>query len=174
MGDRLFGEAGAAHGAYGRISRKLRQVVGEHSGGGGRHVRDTLSKIRRQAFRLREQPPEDWDFEIEIRPQLFGLMEAEFWEPKAVEPFAAISKSKNEDPEWMNEILQSVGAPLDLRKFRDRVEEVLGERETTKLFRNGGDVPFGARDCGAWSVTASLQARTVVMTSSGTRSFTLT
>ena len=120
-------------GAYGRISRKLRQVVGEHSGGGGRHVRDTLSKIRRQAFRLREQPPEDWDFEIEIRPQLFGLMESEFWEPKAVEPFAAISKSKTEDPEWMNEILQSVGAPLDLRKFRDRVEEVLGERETTSL-----------------------------------------
>ena len=133
LGDRLFGEAGAAHGAYGRISRKLRQVVGEHSGGGGRHVRDTLSKIRRQAFRLREQPPEDWDFEIEIRPQLFGLMESEFWEPKAVEPFAAISKSKTEDPEWMNEILQSVGAPLDLRKFRDRVEEVLGERETTSL-----------------------------------------
>ena len=61
LGDRLFGEAGAAHGAYGRISRKLRQVVGEHSGGGGRHVRDTLSRIRRQAFRLREQPPEDWD-----------------------------------------------------------------------------------------------------------------
>ena len=133
LGDRLFGEAGAAHGAYGRISRKLRQVVGEHSGGGGRHVRDTLSKIRRQAFRLREQPPEDWDFEIEIRPQLFGLMEAEFWEPKAVEPFAAISKSKNEDPEWMNEILQSVGAPLDLRKFRDRVEEVLVEKETASL-----------------------------------------
>ena len=44
----------------------------------------------------------------------------------------------------MNEILQSVGAPLDLRKFRDRVEEVLGERET-QPFRNGGDVPFGAR-----------------------------
>ena len=42
LGDRLFGEAGAAHGAYGRISRKLRQVVGEHSGGGGRHVRDTF------------------------------------------------------------------------------------------------------------------------------------
>jgi len=133
LGDRLFGEAGAAHGAYGRISRKLRQVVGEHSGGGGRHVRDTLSRIRRQAFRLREEPPEDWDFEIEIRPQLFGLMEAEFWEPKAVEPFGSITKSKTEDPEWMNEILQSVGAPLDIGKFRERVEEVLDEQETASL-----------------------------------------
>ena len=82
---------------------------------------------------MREQPPEDWDFEIEIRPQLFGLMEAEFWDPKAVEPFAAITSSKTEDPEWMNEILHSVGAPLDLGKFRDRVEEVLDEREAASL-----------------------------------------
>jgi len=133
LGDRLFGEAGAAHGAYGRISRKLRQVVGEHAGGGGRHVRDTLSKIRRQAFRLRDQPPEDWEFEIEIRPQFFGLMEAEFWEPKAVEPFAAIKKAQPEDSEWMNEILHSVGEPLDLARFRDRVDEVLVQEETVSL-----------------------------------------
>ena len=133
LGDRLFGEAGAAHGAYGRISRKLRQVVGEHAGGGGRHVRDTLSKIRRQAFRLRDQPPEDWEFEIEIRPQFFGLMEAEFWEPKAVEPFAAVKKSQPEDSEWMNEILHSVREPLDLARFRDRVDEVLVQEETVSL-----------------------------------------
>jgi hypothetical protein len=50
LGDRLFGEAGSAHGAYGRISRKLRQVVGDHSGAGGRAVRETLSGIRRAAF----------------------------------------------------------------------------------------------------------------------------
>jgi hypothetical protein len=133
LGDRLFGEAGAAHGAYGRISRKLRQVVGEHAGGGGRHVRDTLSKIRRQAFRLRDQPPEEWEFEIEIRPQFFGLMEAEFWEPKAVEPFAAIKKAVSENSDWMNEILHSVGEPLDLSKFRDRVDEVLVKQETASL-----------------------------------------
>jgi hypothetical protein len=133
LGDRLFGEAGAAHGAYGRISRKLRQVVGEHAGGGGRHVRDTLSRIRRQAFRLRDQPPEDWDFEIEIRPQLFGLMEAEFWEPKAVEPFASVKSAKPDDSEWMNEILQSVGEPLDLGKFRERVDEVLVDQDKASL-----------------------------------------
>jgi hypothetical protein len=107
--------------------------VGEHAGGGGRHVRDTLSKIRRQAFRLRDQPPEDWEFEIEIRPQFFGLMEAEFWEPKAVEPFAAIKKAQPEDSEWMNEILHSVGEPLDLARFRDRVDEVLVQEETVSL-----------------------------------------
>jgi hypothetical protein len=133
LGDRLFGEAGAAHGAYGRISRKLRQVVGEHAGGGGRYVRDTLSKIRRQAFRLRDQPPEEWEFEIEIRPQFFGLMEAEFWEPKAIEPFASVKKADSEGSEWMNEILHSVGEPLDLGKFRDRVDEVLDKQEQTSL-----------------------------------------
>ena len=61
----------------------------------------------------------------------------------------------------MNEILQSVWRLFDLRKFRDRVEEVLGERETTSLSEMV-EMYLGARDCGAWSVTASLQARTVV------------
>ncbi|MEC7627076.1 MAG: DUF3375 family protein [Verrucomicrobiota bacterium] len=133
LGDRLFGEAGSAHGAYGRISRKLRQVVGDHSGAGGRAVRDTLSGIRRNAFRLRDQPPEDWDFEIEIRPLFFGLMEAEFWEPKAVEPFALIKKAKTNDSDWMNEILNSVGEPLDLNRYRDRVDEILEQRERASL-----------------------------------------
>jgi hypothetical protein len=133
LGDRLFGEAGAAHGAYGRISRKLRQVVGEHVGGGGRYVRDTLSRIRRQAFRLRDQPPEEWEFEIEIRPQFFGLMEAEFWEPKAVEPFALVKKAVAENSDWMNEILHSVGDPLDLGKFRDRVQDVLDKQDQASL-----------------------------------------
>ena len=52
---------------YGRISRKLRQVVGDHAGGGGK-IRETLSEIRGHAYRLRK-PLDDWDFEIEIRPQ---------------------------------------------------------------------------------------------------------
>ena len=88
LSDRLFGEANSAHGAYGRISRKLRQVVGDHAGGGGKLVRRTLSSIRKQAFLLRHQTPEDWDFEIDVRAHFFGLMESDFWEPKAVEPFA--------------------------------------------------------------------------------------
>ena len=133
LSDRLFGEAGTAHGAYGRISRKLRQVVGEHAGGGGRQVRETLSDIRKQAFIIREQPLEDWEFEIEIRPQFFGLMEAGFWEPKAIEQFSVISKAEKESPEWMNEILHSVGEPLDLSKYRERVEETLLEQEQASL-----------------------------------------
>jgi hypothetical protein len=133
LGDRLFGEAGSAHGAYGRISRKLRQVVGDHSGAGGRAVRETLSGIRRAAFQLRDLPPEDWDFEIEIRPIFFSLMEAEFWEPKAVEPFAAIKKAKNSDSGWINEILNSVGEPLDLNRYRDRVDEVLEQQNQASL-----------------------------------------
>jgi hypothetical protein len=133
LSDRLFGEAGSAHGAYGRISRKLRQVVGDHAGGGGRHVRKTLSQIRRNAYLLRDNPPVDWEFEIDIRPQLFGLMESDFWEPKAVEPFAPISTAKNEDNEWMNEILSSVGEPLDLKRFRERVNDELQESEKVSL-----------------------------------------
>jgi hypothetical protein len=60
-------------------------------------------------------------------------MEAEFWEPKAVEPFAKVQKAKPDDIKWMNEILNSVGEPLDLAKFRDRVDEVLEENETISL-----------------------------------------
>ncbi|MEC8013727.1 MAG: DUF3375 family protein [Verrucomicrobiota bacterium] len=133
LSDRLFGEANSAHGAYGRISRKLRQVVGDHAGGGGKHVRETLSGIRKKAFLLRHQPPEEWEFEIDIKPQLFALMESDFWEPKAVEPFAPISVAKSEGDEWMNEILHSVGEPLDLKKFRQRVDEVLEEKEKISL-----------------------------------------
>ena len=133
LSDRLFGEANSAHGAYGRISRKLRQVVGDHAGGGGKLVRRTLSSIRKQAFLLRHQPPEDWDFEIDVRPQFFGLMESDFWEPKAVEPFAPLTVAKSDDSVWMNEILNSVGEPLDLKKFRRRVEDVLEEEEKISL-----------------------------------------
>ena len=133
LSDRLFGEANSAHGAYGRISRKLRQVVGDHAGGGGKLVRRTLSSIRKQAFLLRHQTPEDWDFEIDVRSQFFGLMESDFWEPKAVEPFAPLTVAKSDDSVWMNEILNSVGEPLDLKKFRRRVEDVLEEEEKISL-----------------------------------------
>ena len=133
LGERLFGEAGAAHGAYGRISRKLRQVVGDHAGGSGRQIRETLNSIRQQAFQLRDDPPDDWSFEIDIRPNFFTLMEAEFWEPKAVEPFAAVKKSKTDGSEWISDILHSVGEPLDLGSFRDRVNEVLEENEKINL-----------------------------------------
>ncbi|MAE52610.1 MAG: hypothetical protein CMI20_00675 [Opitutae bacterium] len=133
LGDRLFGEASSAHGAYGRISRKLRQVVGDHAGGSGRQVRDTLAEIRAHAYQLRDVTLEDWDFEIEIRPQFFTLMEAEFWEPKAVEAFAEVKPAKSEDSGWINEILGSVGEPLDLKKYRSRVSETLGEVEQITL-----------------------------------------
>jgi hypothetical protein len=133
LSDRLFGEANSAHGAYGRISRKLRQVVGDHAGGGGKQIRKTLSNIRKKAFLLRDQPPEDWDFEIDIRPQFFGLMESDFWEPKAVEPFAPISTASSQDSEWINEILNSVGEPLDLNKYRERVNEALETEEKVSL-----------------------------------------
>ena len=60
-------------------------------------------------------------------------MEAEFWEPKAVEPFAAVKKSKPDGSEWISDILHSVGEPLDLGRFRDRVNEVLEENEKINL-----------------------------------------
>jgi hypothetical protein len=133
LGDRLFGEASSAHGAYGRISRKLRQVVGDHAGGSGRQVRETLAEIRSYAYRLREMSLDDWDFEIEIRPQFFTLMEAEFWEPKAIETFAEIQPATTSDSDWMNEILGSVGEPLDLKKYRTRVSETLEDVEQVTL-----------------------------------------
>ena len=133
LSERLFGEAGSAHGAYGRISRKLRQVVGDHVGGGGRQVRKTLSQIRKSAYLLREDPPDDWDFEMDIRPQFFGLMESDFWEPKSVEAFAPIAKAESDDNEWINKILNSVGEPLDINKFRERVDLALEDAEKISL-----------------------------------------
>lgn len=161
LSDRLFGEAGSAHGAYGRISRKLRQVVGDHAGGGGRQVRKTLSQIRRNAYLLRDNPPVDWEFEIDIRPQLFGLMESDFWEPKAVEPFAPISTAKNEDNEWMNEILSSVGEPLDLKRFRERVNDELQESEKVSLTEMVSKYPLerGVVDVVCYRVVAGEDSR---------------
>ena len=161
LSDRLLGEAGSAHGAYGRISRKLRQVVGDHAGGGGKQVRRTLSQIRKNAYLLRENAPDDWEFEIDIRPTFFGLMEADFWEPKSVEPFAPISTAETDDNDWINEILSSVGEPLDLKKFRERVEDELEESETISLTDMISKYPLerGVVDVVCYRVVAGEESR---------------
>jgi hypothetical protein len=96
-------------------------------------VRETLAEIRSHAYRMREMSLDDWEFEIEIRPQFFTLMEAEFWEPKAIEAFAEIKPATTKDSDWMNEILGSVGEPLDLKKYRTRVSETLEDVEQVTL-----------------------------------------
>ena len=161
LSERLFGEAGSAHGAYGRISRKLRQVVGDHAGGGGRQVRETLSQIRKSAYLLRDEPPVDWEFEIDIRPQFFGLMESDYWEPKSVEAFAPISPADGEDNDWINEILNSVGEPLDLNKFRERVDLALEEAEKVSLTEMVDKYPLerGVVDVVCYRVVAGEDSR---------------
>jgi hypothetical protein len=161
LSERLFGEAGSAHGAYGRISRKLRQVVGDHAGGGGRQVRETLSQIRKSAYLLRDDPPVDWEFEIDIRPQFFGLMESDYWEPKSVEAFAPISPADGEDNDWINEILNSVGEPLDLNKFRERVDLALEEAEKVSLTEMVDKYPLerGVVDVVCYRVVAGEDSR---------------
>ena len=161
LSERLFGEAGSAHGAYGRISRKLRQVVGDHAGGGGRQVRETLSQIRKSAYLLRDDPPVDWEFEIDIRPQFFGLMESDYWEPKSVEAFAPISPADGEDNDWINEILNSVGEPLDLNKFRERIDLALEEAEKVSLTEMVDKYPLerGVVDVVCYRVVAGEDSR---------------
>lgn len=161
LSERLFGEAGSAHGAYGRISRKLRQVVGDHAGGGGRQVRETLSQIRKSAYLLRDHSPVDWEFEIDIRPQFFGLMESDFWEPKSVEPFAPITPADIGDIGWINEILNSVGEPLDLNKFRERVDLALEEVEKVSLTEMVDKYPLerGVVDVVCYRVVAGEDSR---------------
>ena len=161
LSERLFGEAGSAHGAYGRISRKLRQVVGDHAGGGGRQVRETLSQIRKSAFLLRDDPPVDWEFEIDIRPQFFGLMESDYWEPKSVEAFAPITPADSGDNDWINEILNSVGEPLDLNKFRERVDLALEEAEKVSLTEMVDKYPLerGVVDVVCYRVVAGEDSR---------------
>ncbi|MBT5908360.1 MAG: DUF3375 family protein [Opitutae bacterium] len=159
--DRLFGEAAAAQGAYGRISRKLRQVVGDHVGSGGQQIRDSLSLIRQGAFRLRENPPEDWEFEIETRPVLYNFLELDFWEPKAVEPFGLVKTATSGDAEWINELLHSVGEPLELTKFRERVNDVLEEKEQVSLTELVERYPLehGIVDIVCYRVVASEDSR---------------
>ena len=82
---------------------------------------------------MRDTPPEDWDFEIETRPQFFSLMEADFWEPKSVEPFGPVVSAKVEGTSWVSEILHSVGEPLNLDKFRDRVNRILEGKNQVSL-----------------------------------------
>ena len=161
LSERLFGEAGSAHGAYGRISRKLRQVVGDHAGGGGRQVRETLSQIRKSAYLLRDEPPVDWEFEIDIRPQFFGLMESDYWEPKSVEAFAPITQAESSDNDWINEILNSVGEPLDLNKFRERVDLALEEAEKVSLTEMVDKYPLerGVVDVVCYRVVAGEDSR---------------
>ena len=161
LSERLFGEAGSAHGAYGRISRKLRQVVGDHAGGGGRQVRETLSQIRKSAYLLRDDPPVDWEFEIDIRPQFFGLMESDYWEPKSVEAFAPITPADSDDNDWINEILNSVGEPLDLNKFRERVDLALEEAEKVSLTEMVDKYPLerGVVDVVCYRVVAGEDSR---------------
>ena len=161
LSERLFGEAGSAHGAYGRISRKLRQVVGDHAGGGGRQVRETLSQIRKSAYLLRDVPPVDWEFEIDIRPQFFGLMESDYWEPKSVEAFAPITPADRGDNDWINEILNSVGEPLDLNKFRERVDLALEEAEKVSLTEMVDKYPLerGVVDVVCYRVVAGEDSR---------------
>lgn len=161
LSERLFGEAGSAHGAYGRISRKLRQVVGDHAGGGGRQVRETLSQIRKSAYLLRDDPPVDWEFEIDIRPQFFGLMESDYWEPKSVEAFAPITPADSGNNDWINEILNSVGEPLDLNKFRERVDLALEEAEKVSLTEMVDKYPLerGVVDVVCYRVVAGEDSR---------------
>ena len=161
LSERLFGEAGSAHGAYGRISRKLRQVVGDHAGGGGRQVGETLSQIRKSAYLLREDPPVDWEFEIDIRPQFFGLMESDYWETKSVEAFAPITQAESSDNDWINEILNSVGEPLDLNKFRERVDLALEEAEKVSLTEMVDKYPLerGVVDVVCYRVVAGEDSR---------------
>jgi hypothetical protein len=161
LSERLFGEAGSAHGAYGRISRKLRQVVGDHAGGGGRQVRETLSQIRKSAYLLRDDPPVDWEFEIDIRPQFFGLMESDYWEPKSVEAFAPISPADGGDNDWINEILNSVGEPLDLNKFRERVDLASEEAQKVSLTEMVNKYPLerGVVDVVCYRVVAGEDSR---------------
>ena len=161
LSERLLGEAGSAHGAYGRISRKLRQVVGDHAGGGGRQVRETLSQIRKSAYLLRDEPPVDWEFEIDIRPQFFGLMESDYWEPKSVEAFAPITPADSGDNDWINEILNSVGEPLDLNKFRERVDLALEEAEKVSLTEMVDKYPLerGVVDVVCYRVVAGEDSR---------------
>jgi hypothetical protein len=60
-------------------------------------------------------------------------MEMGFFEPPTVNRFADVATGEDEDDDFIRGILQKVGKPLDLPRFRRRVDEALKKRSPISL-----------------------------------------
>lgn len=124
---RLHNEVSTVQDAYRGISAQLRRIVEEQFAREARYLRDLLNETRALAFRCREDPPIETIFHWEEALHFNNLMEMPFWEPPTVARFGGINKGDEDNGKW-REVLSKVGKPLDLPRYRLRVDQALESR----------------------------------------------
>lgn len=130
---RLFNEVTVVQEAYRRISGQLRRIVEEQSLKETRYLLELLGEVRSLAYRQRFDPPADTLMEWEDNLRFNNLMEASFYEPSASGRFVAIETGDDGEAGEILAALRRIGKPLDLPKFRRRVDEVLTRRPQISL-----------------------------------------
>ncbi len=130
---RLLNEVTIVQDAYRRISGQLRRIVEEQSLRETRYLMGLLGDLRSLAYRCREAPPEEPLLEWADHPRLNNLMEAGFWEPPAAGRFQDIEIGEEGDEDDIHEALRRIGKPLDLPRFRRRIDELLADRAQVSL-----------------------------------------
>lgn len=130
---RLYNEVSIVQESYRRISGQLRRIVEEQSAAETRHLLKLIADTRKQAYRLREHTVEGKFLHWEDNLRLNNLMEMPFFEPPAATRFQGISAGDADDDEAIRALLQSVGKPLDLPRFRKRVADALEDRPQISL-----------------------------------------
>lgn len=130
---RLLNEVTVVQDAYRRISGQLRRIVEEQSLRETRYLMGLLGDLRSLAYGCRETPPEEPLLKWEDNPRLNNLMEAGFWEPPAGGRFQDIETGDEGAENDIHEALRRIGKPLDLPRFRRRVDELLAGRPQVSL-----------------------------------------
>lgn len=130
---RLLNEVTIVQDAYRRISGQLRRIVEEQSLRETRYLMELLGDIRASAYHCREEPPEGTLLEWEENLRINNLMEAGFWEPPAGGEFQTIRTGAEGEEEDVLDVLRRIGKPLDLPRFRQRIDDLLRERPQVSL-----------------------------------------
>jgi hypothetical protein len=130
---RLFNEVAVVQDAYRRISGQLRRIVEEQSLREQRYLVELMGEVRALAYKQRFDPPEQSLMEWEENLRFNNLMEAPFYEPTTGGQFQEIERGDPGEADDVMAAIRRIGKPLDLPRFRRRVEEVLEERVQVSL-----------------------------------------
>jgi hypothetical protein len=122
---RLYHEVSIVQESYRRISGQLRRIVEEQIASQTRFLLDSIGEVRTLAYRLREETVEGHFLHWEENLRLNNLMELGFYEPPSSNRFQEIAAAQDEDHDALRSLLQKVGKPLDLPRFRRRIEAAL-------------------------------------------------
>jgi hypothetical protein len=135
LAGRLIEEESIVQNAYSRISRQLKRVVEDFQASEARRVKALLDDIRKLAIQVADNPPPDadWPIQIEMSPRVGNFMEVQFYKHRGEKPFATIEGANADENDWASEALRGLGKPLDLKRFRNRVEAELKQKPQISL-----------------------------------------